>query len=72
MAVAKHLAGGRVDFDDKAVPVVDDQPITGGFKDAAVLLFSLTPFLLGVFELKHALLHLLQHALETGQQSPLH
>ena len=42
IGVAMHAARGGIGFDNEAIQVSDDQPISGGFKDAAILGFLLT------------------------------
>src|SRR5206468_12470594 len=48
IGVAVQAAGSGIGFDNEAIHVSDDQPISGGFKDAAILGFLLTQLLLGL------------------------
>src|SRR6266487_2974754 len=68
IGIAMHVACSRIGLDDETIPIPDDQSITGGLKDAAVLLFSLAQLFFG---LSLALPHACEHVAETCQQTPL-
>jgi hypothetical protein len=68
-AIPIHVAGSRIDLDDHAIQVTNEEPIIGSNESTVVQCFLLAYVLLSELELVYALMHLLHHTAKALQQA---